>query len=86
MAHMCCMQMSGIVAVVYGIGALVCDPHHDSLDVFCFDLVLADQIEQRIERRLDRRAHRPAFDVGIHDFVDRAEAAHQARSGSGLRP
>ena len=41
------------------------------------NLMLADEIEQRIEGCLDRRAHRPTLDVGIHDFVDLAEAPGQ---------
>ena len=39
--------------------------------------MLTDDIGQRIQGCLDRRAHRPALDVGIHDFVGGAEAVYE---------
>ena len=60
----------GHVAVVDGIRALVRDRTTSFSTSAALMLVLADQLEQPVERRLDRRAHRPALDVGVHDFVD----------------
>ncbi len=44
----------GHSAVIDSIRALVRHSHDESLDVFRFDLLLADEIEQRIEGRLNR--------------------------------
>ena len=65
------------VAVVDGVGALVRNTHHQPFDLSGLDLVLADQVEQAVERGLDRRTDRPALDIGVHDFVGRAEPADE---------